>query len=123
MLSCAGNSRQALNAGRVPEDLAISVSIPPSTPGLPAGWLILEPDGALRAATGTRTPASAAPQVVRTLTRGEIIELWTLATALSLPGEREGDAVVVVARGRMYSGDMTGAEALAGRMSEMAWMK
>lgn len=59
---------------QAPEDFALTVTTPPGdTEPL---WIVLDPDGELRCASGARGAASPVPPSVRRLSRAQVEDLW-----------------------------------------------
>jgi hypothetical protein len=119
---CAGGPR---TGDPLPPDFTCEVTIAPGG-RLHAGWYIVEADGVLRAALGTRGRRSPAPLPVRALTDEELEEVWRLAQVLVEPGEpnRPGTVEVFVgAEGRGSRRNVPEAEAasLAALLSRLAW--
>jgi len=75
---------------RAPEDFCLSLTMlegePGSGPTEPA-WYIVEPDGILRAASGSRTAFSPMPPTVRRLSRPQVDALYTICSQAGLLNE------------------------------------
>ncbi|HYF15789.1 MAG TPA: hypothetical protein VD971_12040 [Phycisphaerales bacterium] len=82
-------------AGGCPEDFSLAVlsRSDVSGPGgvvVPAGWWMMDADGALRVRSGEVRPRDPTPGVARTLSRSQIEQLWAAARDAGL-AERTPD--------------------------------
>ncbi|CAG1010063.1 hypothetical protein PHYC_03790 [Phycisphaerales bacterium] len=120
---------------RTPDDFSISISVAGDGTGeLAPAWYLVEADGVLRATTGVRSPRSATPPPVRTLTRGQVDELWELARAAGLAGRGAGTdpgtgaceiELASNGRRRLFEDDPEvnpGLAPLVRRLRELAWV-
>ncbi|MCE7974557.1 MAG: hypothetical protein DYG92_09610 [Leptolyngbya sp. PLA1] len=109
LAGCAGPAAQP---GHAPADFSVSVEVRQDATGLDPVWLIVMPGGEMFGARGDRTAKSPSPPLIRTLSRREVDEVWTLTDATGVwasapvPGvsdapSREGDTggVIVSASG------------------------
>lgn len=66
----------------MPPDFSLSLSLSGSGTGdLEPAWFVVGPDWVLRTAVGERTPTTALPGEVRTITREQAKQLWALTYA------------------------------------------
>ncbi len=82
-----------------PDDFALSITLDQTGPG-GAAWYVVDADGALRVATGTRLDRSPVPPFVRQLTAAEIAGLWDLAHRSGLESAVRASPAVDEARPR-----------------------
>ncbi len=126
-----------------PPDFSLSLTLVGETsPGSPLepAWYVVEPDGHLRAALGSRQPTSAIPPIVRRLNDAQYTEVWkaTVPTgALEAPTggvqiaegtlPQRGAGVSVSASGqrrtRVYEGSAEQFADLAVLLRRLAWIE
>jgi hypothetical protein len=78
LAGCAGPAAQP---GHAPPDFSVSVEVRRDASGLDPLWLIVMPGGEMFGAKGDRTDKSPSPPLIRTLSRREVDEVWTLTDA------------------------------------------
>ncbi|MFZ2875355.1 MAG: hypothetical protein WAZ94_12855 [Phycisphaerales bacterium] len=134
---CAGPAAQP---GHAPADFSVSVEVRRDAAGLEPVWLVVMPGGEMFGARGERTVKSPPPPLIRTLSRREVDEVWTLTAATGVwagepvPGvsdvpPRAGDAggVLVSASGARvrrtvrFQPVTPEAIALTNRLRGLAW--
>lgn len=84
-----------------PDDFALSITLDDTGPG-GAAWYVVDPDGSLRVATGTRGDRSPVPPLVRQLSAAQVAALWDLTRASGL--EAAVRAAPAVDEGRARAG-------------------
>jgi|GEM_PF-6139127 len=137
LAGCAGPAAQP---GHAPADFSVSVEVRRDASGLDPVWLVVMPGGEMYGARGERTSKSPSPPLIRTISRREVDEVWTLTDATGVwagepvPGvsdapPRAGDAggVVVYAAGSRlrrtarFQPVTPEVEALTRRLRALAW--
>lgn len=92
-------ARPLADGSPAPEDFALSITIDGAGPG-GAAWYVVDPDGALRVATGTRLDRSPVPPLVRQLSASQVARLWSVAQASGLEAAVRAAPAVDEARPR-----------------------
>ena len=154
LLTAGCSTLQSTPEGQTPEDFAVSLTILSGQPGDGAtepAWYILEPDGVLRAISGSRVADSRLPPAVRHLDNDEVQTVHQVCAAAGLfedvppgfelaaeppPPQQEWNAVAnsqstvnrvfVAFRGKRRSyipvEGSTALEPIAAKLRELAWM-
>lgn len=121
----------------MPEDFALSITLDETGPG-GAAWYVVDADGSLRVATGTRLDRSPVPPLVRQLVASEVGRLWRLthesglesavraSPAVDESRPRPGATVFVAAdharRAAALPSDDPRIAAMVGELRRLAWM-
>lgn len=87
LLACTtvacSKARPADDGAPAPDDFALSITVDEAGPG-GAAWYVVDPDGALRVATGARLDRSPVPPLVRQLSAAHVDRLWSVTRTSGL---------------------------------------
>lgn len=100
LVACS-KARPSDTDAATPDDFALSITLDETGPG-GAAWYVVDPDGSLRVATGTRGDRSPVPPLVRQLSAAQVAALWDLTRASGL--EAAVRAAPAVDEGRTRAG-------------------
>ena len=81
-IACS-KARHADAGAATPDDFALSITLDDTGPG-GAAWYVVDPDGSLRVATGTRGDRSPVPPLVRQLSAAQVAAIWDVARSSGL---------------------------------------